>query len=91
MRTDPDPDRDARLVVELAGGAAGADEGVDLAAVVAAEGRFGTTVVVPETAVDALCSTPGLARVETANTLGLALEDAGGDDRDGTARGEHVD
>jgi hypothetical protein len=100
MRTDPDPDRDARLVVERAGdGDAGGEDGdteaADLAAVVAGlggrvaeEGRFTTTVVVPETAVDDLCSTPGLARVETANTHGLAVEDV---DVEGAGEDAHLD
>jgi hypothetical protein len=76
MCRDPLPDAEAALVVELD------DEAdVDVRSVVADLGgdverlRFSWRVRLPETAVADLCSVDGLARVETADTLSLGLDD----------------
>ena len=78
MRDDPFADQTATLVVEL-----DAAERSDLDATLdEVDGAFerelqlGSYLVsMPETRVDAFCEMDGLARVETANTLGLAIDD----------------
>lgn len=79
MREDPMPDETASLVVELDEDAGVARSDVeatvaDVGGSVADELRFGSLLVtLPEEGVETLCSTEGLARVETANTLGLGI------------------
>ncbi|MFC6824375.1 hypothetical protein [Halopelagius fulvigenes] len=79
MCDDPMPGETASLVVEP-----DEDSDVDRSAIAAAvadvggsvadELRFGSFLVtLPEEGVEALCSMDGLARVETANTLGLGI------------------
>jgi hypothetical protein len=77
MRDDPDPEGTASLVVETAADAdvALADVVADLDGELVREGRFVTVVELPEPRVAALCAVEGLARVETTDTLGLALTD----------------
>ncbi|WP_239524283.1 hypothetical protein [Halogeometricum borinquense] len=78
MRKQPFEDETATLVVEL-----DEAEQSDLdAALDAADGslerelQLGSLLVtMPETSVDEFCSMDGLARVETADTLGLAIDD----------------
>ncbi|WP_363464262.1 hypothetical protein [Halogeometricum borinquense] len=78
MRKQPFEDETATLVVEL-----DEAEQSDLdAALDAADGslerelQLGSLLVtMPETSVDGFCSMEGLARVETADTLGLAIDD----------------
>jgi hypothetical protein len=77
MCHDPEPGATASLVVEST-----PDADVDLDAVLAdlggevvREGRFVTVVELSEARVASLCAVAGLARVETTDTLGLALED----------------
>lgn len=78
MCDDPIPDETASLVVEPENG------GTDRAAIESAlegvggsledELRFGSFLVtLPEEGVETLCSMDGLARVETADTLGLGI------------------
>jgi hypothetical protein len=78
MREDPLEGEAAALVVELDDAErsdleAALDDGDGT---VERELQLGSLLVsVPEPSVDALCGTDGLARVETAGTLGLAIDD----------------
>ncbi|RDI73128.1 hypothetical protein DWB78_12475 [Halopelagius longus] len=79
MCEDPMPDETASLVVELdeesdVTRSAVADAVSDVGGSVEDELRFGSLLVtLPEEGVERLCSMDGLARVETANTLGLGI------------------
>ena len=82
MREDPIAREEAALVVELADGA---DRAAFEDAVAALDGtverdlRFATALVrLPQPAVDDLCALDGIARIETANAIGVA-GDAGED------------
>lgn len=78
MRDDPFEDETATLVVELAD-AERSDLDETLAGVNGSferELQFGSFLVsIPESNVAAFCETDGLERVETADTLGLAIDD----------------
>ena len=95
---EPLPDESVTLVVELvddAGvGAASLSRAVaELGGRVEAENRFSYTVSLPQSAVADLCDRDDLlARVETANTISLGLDDSA-DAGDGTdpGRGAHRD
>ena len=78
MREDPLEGETAALVVELddaeRSDVEAALDGVNGA--VERELQLGSLLVsMPEPNVDAFCETDGLARVETAGTLGLAIDD----------------
>lgn len=80
MCDDPMPDETASLVVEPdddAGANRAAIESTleDVGGSIEEELRFGSFLVtLPEASVETLCSRDGLARVETADTLGLGIE-----------------
>ncbi|MDS0294370.1 hypothetical protein [Halogeometricum luteum] len=78
MREDPLEGETAALVVELDGAERSDFEAAldDVDGTVERELQLGSLLVsVPEPNVDALCETDGLTRVETAGTLGLAIDD----------------
>ncbi|MFB6159914.1 MAG: hypothetical protein ABEJ61_01920 [Haloferacaceae archaeon] len=81
IREEPVPDESVALVVELADPA---DEGAvreaiaDLGGRVTDDLRFADLrVELPQPAVDELCDRPGIARVETANAVGLGIHGDG--------------
>jgi hypothetical protein len=83
MRTEPIPGETVTLVVGLGeadrAGLESALEGTE--GRVGGELRYGDVVVSgPESVVADVCELDGVERIETANTLGVPLEDEPGDD-----------
>lgn len=79
LRDDPVPDASVSLVVELGDGADEAavrDAVEDLGGTVDRPLQFASfQVTLPQQAVDEFCSLDGLARVETADTISLDVDD----------------